>query len=235
MTMTYRLAVVALVSVLTTSAAYAEDYFGLFLGGQFGGKGRNLEGQKDMNYKGTPDLHPASVSDILLSPSLTIGFKAGRYFETMPGFGVEVEGQYSRPDFKKQDVTIKLDQPYMGVSTISMNQDKAEFHMFTAGINLLYRFEQFETFKPYVGVGPALYVLKIKGSDYHYGTMNSKGFGVGFNAKAGVEIPITERLSFDTEYKFSYGKMDIDWFRSIDDPTMDYQAHHLTAGLRYKF
>lgn len=212
-----------------------------------------MTAMEDLNYTASPaNKHPATGSDIELDPSFTFGIRAGRYLDSLPGWGFEFEGQYSRPDFKRQDVTITLTDGTSvgGHSAFTEDQLPADFHMLMGGFNLLYRHDGFEYFKPYVGGGHAVAALFIHGSGDSCkiitpasltrgfckgGEMNSTGVGFGFNTKAGVEVPINDNLSFDAEYKFSYGKMDVDWFRSFSDIEVDMQAHNVTAGLRFKF
>lgn len=239
--------------ILTSSGpAKAEDYLGIYGGFQFSVKGTELSAQEDLNYTGAiPNRHAATGSDLDLKSSATLGLRAGYFFDSIPNLGIETEGQYSRPDFKRQDVTITLINTSIGgFSSFTEDQLEADFHMLMGGINLIYRFNQFGTFKPYIGGGPAVFGLFIRGSGdscriiapaaltrgfCEGGKMDSNGVGYGFNAKAGVEIPFTENWSLDAEYKYSFAKFDVDWFRSFSDIEIDYQAHNLTAGLRYKF
>ena len=232
--------------------AKAEDYFAIYGGIQFGTEGTDMTAQEDLNYTGAfSNKHPATGSDIDLKDSATLGLRGGHFFDAMPNFGIEFDVQYSRPDFKRQDVTITLqDTSIGGHSAFTEDQLEADFHMLMGGINLIYRFNQFGNFKPYIGGGPAVFGLFIRGSGDSCriiapaaltrgfcdgGEMASKGVGYGFNAKAGVEIPFAENWSLDAEYKYSFAKFDVDWFRSFSDIEVDYQAHNVTAGLRYKF
>ena len=231
----------------------AENFLSLYGGYQFSASGSNVSAQENLNYPNpATNLLPVATSDLDLNGSFTLGLRAGRYFEALPGFGLEVEGQYSRPDFKRQDVDITLTNASIaGHSTFTMDQLNARFHMLMGGVNLLYRYDGLQKIKPYVGAGPAAYALYIRGSGdsgniiapaaiatnafTDGGDMNSFGYGFGFNAKAGLEIPISERWSFDTEYKFSYSKLHVNAFRSLSDIDVDYRAHNITAGLRFKF
>lgn len=236
--------------------ANSETFIGVFGGYQFGAKGTDLTAQEDLGYTTPiPNRVPAAASDIQLRDSATFGARIGHYFESLPGFGVEIEGQYSRPDFKRQNVTVRLtDRTIAGFNRFTMDQLPAEFHMVMGGVNLLYRFDtlqQMGGFKPYVGAGPAIFGLFVRGTGdsgkivapaalatpgfINGGDMVSGGWGLGFNAKIGVEVPVTDRLSFDTEYKFTYGRLDVRGFRSFSDIDVNYQAHGLLAGLRYKF
>ena len=245
-------AAATIASTLFIGAPLAENYLALQVGGMFGVRGTNLTAMEDLNYTGgAPNRVNATGSDITLGSSVMLGFKAGRYFDSLPGFGIEFDGQYGKPKFKRQDVTITLTNATVGgFSSFTEDQLEADFHMISGSLNLLYRFSQFDMFKPYIGAGPSFHALLIRGSgdSCHIvapaalargfcsgGDMTSKGTGIGFNVKAGVEIPINERFSFDAEYKFNYGKLKVDAFRSFSDIKIDYTAHILAAGLRFKF
>ena len=237
---------------MSGASAKAEDYIGIYGGFQFGVKGTDMTAQEDLNYTGAvPDRHAATGSDIDLKNSGTLGLRGGHFFDAMPNVGIEFDLQYSRPDFKRQDVTVTLrDHTVGGHNAFTEDQLPADFHMLMGGINLIYRFNQFEHVKPYIGGGPALFGLFIRGSGdscriiapaaltqgfCEGGDMASKGVGFGFNAKAGVEIPLNDNWSLDAEYKYTFAKFDVDWFRSFSDIEVDYEAHNLTAGLRWTF
>ena len=230
-------------------------FIGVYGGYQFGAQGSDLSAQEDLGYTTPfPNRVPATASDIDLSDGASFGGRIGYYFQSMPGFGIEVDGQYSRPNFERQNVTIRLtDTTIAGFDTFVMDQLGADFHMVMGGVNLLYRFENLGLggIMPYVGAGPALYGVFIRGSGdsgnviapaaiatnafNDGGEMASGGWGIGFNLKAGLEVPLGDHVSLDTEYKFSYAQMEIDNFRSLSDIEVTYRAHTVAAGLRYRF
>lgn len=245
-----------LVSVLAISTvSKAETFVGITGGYQLQSIGTGMEAQEDLGYTGpTPNRVPATASDIIFDQTPTLGLKLGHYFESTSGFGIEFEGQYSRPNFKRQDVTINLTNAnFNGHSSFTEDQLEANFHMLTGSVNALYRFEAIDSMnniRPYIGAGPSVYAVAIDGSgdsckiiapvsearDYcEGGDMKSSGVGFGFNVKAGVEMAIDDHWSLDAEYKLSYGKMDIDWFRSFSDIKIDHISQNISAGLRYKF
>jgi opacity protein-like surface antigen len=249
--------VLAVLVLAAALPANAENFIGVYGGYQFGARGTDMRAQENLGYPSSDDLHPSTATDITLKDNPTIGVRFGRYFDALPGFGIEAEGQYSRPDFIRQDVTIKLTDTnidgLLGHSSFTEDQLSADFHVLMGGVNLLYRFqpiEQFYNTRLYAGGGPAAFGLLIQGSgnscrivapaELKRGycdadEMTSAASGIGFNAKAGIEIPISDRWSFDAEYKYSYGSFDADWFRSFSDIKLDYQVHNITGGLRVKF
>ena len=239
-------------STLLAGAAAAETYLALQVGGMLGASGRNLTATENLGYP--PDYtDPVSAtgSDISFDPSFMVGFKAGRYFDSWPGFGVEFNGQYGRPNFKQQNVTITLkDVSFGGFSTFTEDQIPATVHMFSASFNLLYRFSQFGTVKPYIGAGPSFQLLLFRGSGDSGNiiapadlatpleagpSLNGTGTGFGYNLKAGLEIPLNDRFSIDAEYNYRWARLNVDRFRSLTGIEADIDVHIVAVGLRWKF
>lgn len=239
-------------SILLARTAVAESYFSFQIGGMFGVRGTNLTALENLNYPfPPPDKRSATGSNIALDSSVMVGFKVGRYFDSLPGFGIEFDGHYGRPDFKRQNVAIGLTNSTVeGFSSFVEDQRPAEVHVISGSLNLLYRLSQLGMVRPYLGAGPSFHVLPIRGSGDSGNviapaefasplipgpSLNSTGTGFGFNLKAGLEIPIDDRFSVDAEYKYNYAYIKVDEFRSFSSAKFDYFAHILAAGLRLKF
>jgi len=239
-------------SMLLAGAAAAESYLALQVGGMFGARGRNLTATENLGYP--PDYtDPVSAtgSDISFDASFMVGFKAGHYFDSLPGLGVEFDGQYGRPNFKRQNVTIALkDVSFGGFSAFTEDQIPADVHMFSGSLNLLYRFSQFSTVKPYIGAGPSFYRLLFRGSGDSGNiidpmdlatplgagpSLDGTGTGFGFNLKAGLEIPLNNRFSIDAEYKYNWAHLNVDRFRSLTSIGADFEVHIVAVGFRWKF
>ncbi len=239
-------------ATLLAGAAAAENYLALQIGGMSGARGKNLTALENLGYP--PDYTDpvsATASDISLDPSFMVGFKAGRYFDSWPGFGVEFDGQYGRPNFKRQNVTVTLkDASFGGFSAFTEDQRPATVHMFSGSFDLLYRFSQFGTVKPYIGAGPSFHVLLFRGSGDSGNiiapaalatplipgpSLDGTGTGFGYNLKAGLEIPLNNRFSIDAEYKYNWAHFNVDRFRSLTSIKADIDMHIVAAGLRWKF
>ena len=106
-------------------------------------------------------------------------------------------------------------------------------------------------FKPYIGAGPAIYRLTMTGegkggnvvapasvatNGYSNGeNLNTTSNGIGFKAKLGNSMDITENISFDMEYQYSWGKFDIQNFREYSEFDTTLKSHDILLGLRMKF
>jgi len=169
-----------LVSMLSLQA-YAENYVGVSLGYSFSQRLNNLTGNENTNYPDPADTNDqftyfpgAHISDVNLDNSLSAGIRFGHWFESQPNWGVEIEGNFSRPDFKRQDVTIS--HPALGQllsyatageitqSYITEDQDSAKIKLFQVSADVMYRFSSEDKLKPYIGAGPTLNVMKISGT-----------------------------------------------------------------------
>lgn len=239
-------------STLPAGVATAENYLALQVGGMFGLRGRRLTAVENLGYP--PDYTDpvnATASDVSFDSSFMVGFKAGRYFDSWPGFGVEFDGQYGRPNFKRQNVTITLkDTTIGGFSDFTEDQLPATVDMFSGALNLLYRFSQFSMVRPYIGAGPAFHVLRFRGSGDSGNiiapaalatpleagpSLDSTGTAFGYDLKAGLEIPLNNRFSIDAEYKYYWARVNVDRFRSLTSIRADIDQHIVAAAVRWKF
>ncbi len=239
-------------STLLADAATAENYLALQVGGMFGARGRNVTAIENLGYPPAyTDPASATGSDISFDSSFMAGFKAGRYVDSWPGFGVEFDGQYGRPNFKRQNVTITLkDFSFGGFSAFTEDQRPATVHMFSGFLNLLYRFPQLSTVRPYIGAGPSFHVLLFRGSGDSGNIiapallatpllagppLDGKATGFGYDIKAGLEIPLNDHVSIDAEYKYNWAHLYGDRFRSLTSIKADFDLHIVAAGLRWNF
>ena len=230
----------------------AETYLGVFGGYEFDPKPRNMTAMEDEGYStSTSNLHSSSASDLSLKQSMVGGIKLGSFLEAEPSIGFEISTMYSRPDMKRQNVTITLTDgtKFNGFDVFVEDQLPADFNFFTTQANLIYRFMQFDKLRPYIGVGPVAYLVFIHGDgrsgklvspfvvpDFNSGTRGD-GFGSGFgmSAKIGIEYLIDKKWSLDFEYQMSKGSLSIDHFRSFSDIKLDFSDQIITTGLRYHF
>jgi hypothetical protein len=263
---------IALFSTLTPFVvAHAEDYAGLSLGYSFSQQLNNLTGNENTNYPGPIDpgsslYFPGShLSDVKLDSSLNLGLKYGHWFESYPNLGIEIEGNYSRPDFKRQNVSISspaigstLSAATFGAITqnyITEDQLSAKIKLFQLSSDVMFRFLQNDSLKPYIGGGPTLNILRVTGTGYSgifvspdAGTMAGLGFTpgpgpniaetmvrVGANLKAGVSYNIDKDWDLGAEYKFNWTPMHLSNFRSQSDLQGDFYSQTFSAVLIRRF
>ncbi len=144
------------------SPSHAETYLGLYGGYEFDPKPTNLTAIENMGYSSpTPDLHPATSSDLQLKQSMVGGIKLGGFFEAEPNIGFELSTMYSRPDYKQQNVSISLTDGYkvIGTSTFVEDQLPGDFQLISSQATVIYRFLQFNKIRPYMGIGPVAYIV----------------------------------------------------------------------------
>jgi hypothetical protein len=101
--------------VLCIGTTKAEPYIAGGIGYSFSQKIDRLKGNENTNYPGAPDplagplLIGAKISPLKLETSPSVNVKAGYYLEKYTMIGFEGELAYSRPNFKRQNVTIRHD------------------------------------------------------------------------------------------------------------------------------
>ncbi len=229
--------------------AKAESYIGLQAGGSLGNIFASLKGDENTGYGsgGGAIYEDTKASDIKLENSYLIGAKAGHYFSSIPFLGLEAEVNYSEPDFKQQ--VVELSQKDLG--TFKQIQLRADIYKVTTALNLMARYDDLKTVKPYIGFGPTLNYLNIKGTGRSgimdgenpndpsvgvYGPdIKESAWALGFQGKIGASVPISDAISFDAEYRYGYAPFKINSFRSLGNPSADLISNEVVAGLSYHF
>jgi opacity protein-like surface antigen len=164
------------------------------------------------------------------------GIKFGRYFDSLPWFGIEIETNFSRQALRGQQVRITPPLP-SGQTSLSFQPDR--FYIWAMQVNLLARYGflrdkevPFGRLQPYLGIGPGFEVI--------YGVVDSaKNFAI--EAQAGFRYMCTQKVSFFFEYKFSYQfKAEYEQFivpghLPAGTMTFDVPHHRLILGVSYHF
>ena len=179
-------------SLLPVGLANAEPYAGLALGWTFNQKLSGIKGDENLNYPNaisTVDgtFYPGtSYSDIKLKDALQGGIKAGYYFDAMPNLGIEVEGNYSQPNMKAQNVTLTNPSGTgasagVGIGAVISGgtpssvlsgdgnsateaQLPAKAQLLQFNFNAMYRYQGFKEFTPYIGAGPSINIIRLTGT-----------------------------------------------------------------------
>ncbi len=146
-----------------------------------------------------PPYQGRTARHIVYQPAILGGIKFGRYFDSLPWFGVELEMSFSRQAIRGSQGRISPPLPAGPTKALS-GADR--FYIWAMQCNLLARYGflkdkevNFGRLQPYVGLGPGFEVL--------YGTYDSaKNFAI--EAQAGIRYMFTEKIAIFCEYKFSY-------------------------------
>jgi len=184
-----KLLITLIASFIPLSFANAEPYVGLSLGWSFNTTLSSIKGNENLNYPDAIDYNLADglyypgthYSDIKLKDALQGGLKAGYYFDSVPSLGLEVEGNYSQPNMKRQNVTFS-NSLNGGIGNVILsgtsgspdltgdgnsateNQLPARVQLFQFNFNGMYRYQGFKEFTPYIGAGPSLNIIRITGT-----------------------------------------------------------------------
>lgn len=164
----------------------------------------------------------ATISDQSLKTSFMVGGKIGHYFSRARWFGLEAEIFYSTPHIKQQDITIRSDTPITftpsggGSSTPVANEftavgvQGAHFSVLTiAPLNLMFRYPG-NRLQPYIGIGPGIFIARIKDPSITQGDDSQSSTKLGLNTLIGVRYFLTRHLSAFAEGKYNYVRFDFD-------------------------
>lgn len=268
----------ALIPLLFSSGIlYAESFVGGSLGYSFNGNLSSITANENTAYPFNPiatypsygdwgTLFPgAHYTDVKLKDTISGGLKLGHYFDAYPSLGVELEGNYSRPNIKAQNVTIThpgfadlvIDPSTdpattLGVDHFTEAQLGAKVQLFQFNLNALYRYQGFKEITPYVGLGPSLNILRITGTGVSgnivapfstegpdplsFGThVSQTSINAGVNFKAGLEYRLDKDWGAGMEYHYNWSPIEVDAFRSAQHLKADYESHNLSLVLQRYF
>jgi opacity protein-like surface antigen len=231
----HKIALGALVSLLSINSAGAEPYVGVSLGWTFSQKLSGVHGNENLNYPGPSGgvydgnllsgnlLFPGTTySEIKLKDVLQGGLKAGYWFDSTPNFGIELEMNYSQPNIIRQNVTLNnpnlvgftLDGGNTFLTTPHFTEDQlpAKVKMLQFNLNGLYRYQGLQNLTPYIGGGPSLNIMRITGTGYSGIIVDpiqqdaSCNQGIVCNSVSQTSVNVGINFKVGAEYKF-----DQDW------------------------
>ncbi|MDD5640754.1 MAG: outer membrane beta-barrel protein [Syntrophales bacterium] len=182
-----------------------------------------------------------TAQNIVYQPGILGGIKFGRYFDSLPWFGVEVETNFSRNNLRGNQGRISPPVPGGAANALG---GPDWFMIWDLQCNLLARYGflkdkevPFGRLQPYVGIGPGFEVIYAK-SD------SAKNFSL--ETQAGVRYMCTQNVALFVEYKFSY-QFDVEYQNfliagqsGIGTPgggtmTFDVPHHRFVVGVSYHF
>lgn len=148
--------------------------------------------------------------------SFTAGWE-GRSFEMPPYWGVRGTYWLERFDLPQWGISIDFTHAkvYANAETFANDIPDWTRFEFSDGINILTvnamrRFNRWQRFEPYVGAGVGLSIPHVEVTRPEGTTFEYQIGGAAFQAQAGVNFYITDRLSVFGEYQFNYAMNDLD-------------------------
>jgi opacity protein-like surface antigen len=177
-----------------------------------------------------------TAKNITYEPGMVGGIKFGRYLDSYPWFGWELEGSFSRNRLRGDQGTISPPAP---VGPVNLLGGSDWFMIWALQSNLLARYGllkdkevTFGRLQPYVGIGPTYEII--------YGRVDSaKNFGIG--TMAGVRYLVTPKIGVFCEYKFSY-QFAVEYQQVLASKygyggtmTFDVPHHRFVIGVSYHF
>jgi opacity protein-like surface antigen len=237
----------SLTPVLNVSKAYSEMYIGGQIGTTLLGDNNKLTRVDLTDFGGPPGSTlspPGSISGRDLATSVVLGGKIGYYFPQAQWFGLELETFYSTPHIEQQPTRFSIlpgtvvngsnSPPSPGGSVTDVFPGD-NFRVITvAPFNLMFRYHK-TRFQPYVGVGPGIFLARIKTTQSGFeGTQSSTR--VGLNVKVGGEYFFTKHISGFGEVRYNYTTLNFDaneaggfGFKAIYNPVI------FSFGVNYHF
>ena len=175
-----------------------------------------------------------SVSTVDLNNSLMYGMKIGRYFESTPWLGLELEGFMTTPNRPQQRLTLGVP----GTGNISVVESGATNRVVVVSPNLVLRY-QAGAVEPYIAVGPGVFFLHQKQLSTTPGglTYSQSNMGYGLNTQVGLRYRLTQHLALFGEWKFNYARVDLSGQADAGHYGINtlVTLHHFVFGVGYHF
>lgn len=175
-----------------------------------------------------------TVGNLNLNNSSMYGMKLGRYFDSTPWLGVELESFMTTPHTPQQRVTLQAP----GVGTVLLDETGATNRLIVVAPNLMARY-QAGAFEPYVGIGPGVFFLHQRQESPTSGSTaySQSSTRVGLNTQVGLRYRMTDHVSLFGEWKYNYVRFNL--AGQADGPYAGVSAvanlHHFIFGVGYHF
>lgn len=242
-------------SAFAPSTAQAESYVAGQFGATFPGSGlfngdlTTTSTQTVINgVPGTLNLPSGTtISDQSLKTSLMLGGKIGHYFNRARWFGLEAEVFYSTPHIKQQGIALQSGTPFTftpsgGGPTVSAGTEQTvpqvagvNFHVWTiAPLNFVFRYPG-TRLQPYVGVGPGIFIARIKDPSITQGDNSQSSTKLGLNSFIGARYYITRHISAFAEGKYNYVRFNFEENPNFFGFKATYAPISVAFGVAYHF
>jgi hypothetical protein len=186
----------------------------------------------DPTYAGLPA--GTSVSTVDLNNSLMYGMKVGRYLDSMPWLGIELEGFITNPNRPQQRLTLGVP----GTGNISVDEPGATNRVVVVSPNLVLRYQS-GAFEPYIAMGPGVFFLHQKQLTTTPGglTYSQSHTGFGLNTQVGLRYRLTEYVALFGEWKFNYARVNLPGQADAGHYGINtlMTLHHFVFGIGYHF
>jgi opacity protein-like surface antigen len=182
------------------------------------------------------ELEGRTAQNVSYRPAVLGGIKFGRYFDTLPWFGLEMEMNFSKHNIPGQNLRVSPTTP-AGPNSVSFSPDR--FIIWATQINLLARYGflkdkevPFGRLQPYVGIGPGFEVA------YAFND-SAKNFAI--ETQAGIRYMCTPNIALFGEYKFSYQfaveyqEFNVPKHPPVGTMSFDMPHHRFAVGVAYHF
>jgi len=181
-----------------------------------------------------------TAKNVVYQPGILGGVKFGRYFDSLPWFGVEVETNFSRNNLRRNQGRISPSVP--GGPTKALG-GADWFMIWDLQCNLLARYGFFKDkeipfgrLQPYIGIGPGFEVIYAR---------KDSAKNLAIETQAGIRYMCTQNVSIFVEYKFSY-QFEVEYENFLiakgsagpqtgGTMTFDVPHHRFVIGVSYHF
>ncbi|RJR33281.1 MAG: hypothetical protein C4567_17020 [Deltaproteobacteria bacterium] len=183
-----------------------------------------------------PPFQGRTAKNVVYQPGILGGVKFGRFFDSYPWLGLEVETNFSRNNIKGNQG--RISPPVPGAPKNALG-GADWFMIWDTQVNLLARYGfykdkevNFGRLQPYVGIGPGVEIIYAR---------KDSAKNLAIEALAGVRYMVTQNIGIFSEYKFSY-QFDVEYQnvligKSRPEGTMQFDVphHRFTLGVSYHF
>ena len=186
----------------------------------------------DPTYAGLPI--GTTVSTVDLNNSFMYGMKIGRFFNSTPWLGVELEGFVTNTNRPQQRLTLGIP----GTGNVLVDETGATNRVIVLAPNLVVRY-QAGAFEPYIAVGPGVFFLHQQQLATTSGglTYSQSNTGFGLNTQVGLRYRITDHVALFGEWKFNYARIDLSGQADAGHYGINtlVTLHHFVLGVGYHF
>ncbi len=232
---------------VTTAESYVAGEFGLTFPGNGLSNGNLTSTSAPFNGGTITFPQGTTVSDQSLKDSLLLGAKIGHYFSRARWFGLEAEMFYTTPHIKQQDITFRSNSPItftpsgggpstpLGNELTAVGVQGVNFHVLTiAPLNFMFRYPG-RRLQPYIGVGPGIFVARIKDPSITQGDNSQSSTKIGLNSLVGVRYFLTRHVSAFAEGKYNYVRFDFSENPNFFGFKATYAPISVAVGIAYHF